>query len=451
MSFHKTPNLLLAGSVDRLWAESHMTIESRVTDDTTAPDILTVSELNRQVAQSLENEFGLVWLTGEVSTFTRASSGHLYLTLKDASASVRAVMFRGRLAYCEFQPSVGDQVQIKARVGLYEPRGDFQLNIQTLRRAGRGTLYEQFLLLKERLQAEGLFDLANKRPLSEHPKAIGVITSLGAAALHDVLTTLARRAPHVPVIIYPSLVQGLSAPLELRRALAAANSRQEVDTLLLVRGGGSLEDLWAFNDEGLARDIASSALPVVAGVGHESDISIADFVADLRAPTPTAAAELACLPRQALLDQIRVLSLSSQQIVMRKLERLAQRLDRTGYGLVSPSQRLEQRWQALALLSKRLEHAVPDIERLEDQLKRRSQSLTRLMSDALTSQRNRLALQHSQLETLAPAATLARGFAIVRGPDGVILTDAAQVKSSDLLSIDLAKGQLKATVVSKTP
>ncbi len=188
-----------------------MTIESRVTDDQNAPTILTVSELNRQVAQSLENEFGLVWLTGEVSTFTRAASGHLYFTLKDALASVRAVMFKGRLAYCEFQPSVGDQVQIKARVGLYEPRGEFQLNIQTLRRAGRGTLYEQFLLLKERLQAEGLFDLNNKRALSEHPKAIGVITSLGAAALHDVLTTLARRAPHVSIIIYPSLVQGGAA------------------------------------------------------------------------------------------------------------------------------------------------------------------------------------------------------------------------------------------------
>jgi exodeoxyribonuclease VII large subunit len=427
-----------------------MTIESRVTADQTAPAVLSVSELNRLVSQSLENEFGLVWLTGEVSTFTRASSGHLYLTIKDASASVRAVMFRGRLAYCEFQPSVGDQVQIKARVGLYEPRGDFQLNIQTLRRAGRGTLYEQFLMLKERLQAEGLFDLANKRSLSEHPKAIGVITSLGAAALHDVLTTLARRAPHVPVIIYPSLVQGLSAPRELRQALAVANSRQEVDTLLLVRGGGSLEDLWAFNDEGLARDIASSALPIIAGVGHESDVSIADFVADLRAPTPTAAAELACLPRQALLDQIRAFSLSSEQIVMRKLDRLNQRLDRLSYGLVSPAQRLEQRRQALALLSQRLEHAVPDIERLDEQLKRRSQSVTRVMSDALTSLRNRLALQRSQLETLAPAATLARGFAIVRGPDGVILTDAAQVNGSDVLSIDLAKGHLKATVDSKT-
>lgn len=451
MLVHNPPNLLLARSVDRLWAESHMTIESRVTDDLVAPSILTISELNRRVAQLLENQFGLVWLTGEVSTFTRASSGHLYLTLKDASASVRAVMFKGRLAYCEFQPSVGDQVQIKARVGLYEPRGDFQINIQTLRRAGRGTLYEQFLLLKERLQAEGLFDLTNKRPLSQHPKAIGVITSLGAAALHDVLTTLSRRAPHVPVIIYPSLVQGLSAPRELRLALAAANRRQEVDTLLLVRGGGSLEDLWAFNDEGLARDIASSALPIIAGVGHESDVSIADFVADLRAPTPTAAAELACLPRQALLDQVRAFGLTSQQIVMRKLERLSQRLDRLSYGLVSPQQRLEQRRQALALLSQRLEHAVPSVGRLEDQLTRRSQSLTRLMSDALTVGRNRLALQRSQLETLAPAATLARGFAIVRGPDGVILTDASQVTRSAMLSIDLAKGQLTATVEGNTP
>lgn len=423
-----------------------MTIESQFMDDAAVPAVLSISELNRRVAQSLENEFGLVWLTGEVSTFTRAASGHLYLTLKDAAASVRAVMFRGRLSYCEFQPAVGDQVQVKARVGLYEPRGDFQLNIQMLRRAGRGTLHEQFLLLKERLHAEGLFDLANKRALAGHPKAIGVITSLGAAALHDVLSTLARRAPHVPVIIYPSLVQGVGAPLELRLALAAANSRQEVDTLLLVRGGGSLEDLWAFNDEALARDIASSALPVIAGVGHESDVSIADFAADLRAPTPTAAAELACLPRQSLLDQVNARRLAVQQAMARKLERLAQRLDRSGYGLVSPAQRLMQRRQAWTLLCKRLEHAGPDTERMSNRLQRQAESLSRLLTDRLTRQRNRLAIQRSQLETLAPAATLARGFAIVRGPDGSILTDCAKVQSADGLSIDLAKGRLEVVV-----
>lgn len=426
-----------------------MTVESQFMDDAAAPALLTISELNRQVAQSLEKQFGTVWLTGEVSTFTRAASGHLYLTLKDASASVRAVMFRGRLPYCEFQPSVGDQVQIKARVGLYEPRGDFQLNIQTLRRAGRGTLHEQFLLLKERLQAEGLFDLANKRTLVAHPRAIGVITSLGAAALQDVLSTLARRAPQVPVIIYPALVQGVAAPRELRLALAVANSRQEVDTLLLVRGGGSLEDLWAFNDEGLARDIAASALPIIAGVGHESDVSIADFVADLRAPTPTAAAELACLPRQVLLDQLSGLRALSQQIMTRKLERLSQRLDRLGYGLVSPAQRLQHQRQALALVSNRLEQACPDFARLADQLQRRSLTLDRMITETLTGRRNKLELRRSQLETLAPAATLARGFAIVRGPDGSILTDTAQVGPTDGLSIDLAKGRLTAVVHTK--
>ena len=426
-----------------------MTIESQFMDDGLAPTVLTVSELNRLVAHALEDEFGVVWLTAEVSAFTRATSGHLYITLKDATASVRAVMFRGRMAYCEFQPSVGDQIQIKARVGLYEPRGDFQLNIQMLRRAGRGTLHEQFLLLKEKLQAEGLFDSANKRPLTQHPRAIGVITSLGAAALHDVLTTLARRAPHVPVIIYPALVQGVGAPRELRLALAQANRRQEVDTLLLVRGGGSLEDLWAFNDEALARDIASSALPVIAGVGHESDVSIADFVADLRAPTPTAAAELACQSRQALLDQVSGLQWTLQQTMSRKLERWAQKLDRLGYGLISPAQRLIQRRQSLALLSKRLEHACPDIERLSEQLQRRSQALLRSMVDASTARRNRLALYLSRLETLSPTATLARGFAIVRGPDGSILTDSAQVQPTEVLSVDLARGRLQAIVTAK--
>ncbi|MFO7746666.1 MAG: exodeoxyribonuclease VII large subunit, partial [Orrella sp.] len=195
-----------------------MTIESLVIDKDAAPNIFTVSELNERVADALMREFGEIWLTGEVSTFTKASSGHLYMTLKDQSASVRAVMFRTRIAHCEFQPSVGDQIQIRAKVGFYEPRGEFQLNIQMLRRAGRGTLHEQFLLLKNRLQSEGLFDLANKRSLATQPSSIGVVTSLGAAALHDVLTTLARRAPHVRVIVYPALVQGQAAPRELRLA-----------------------------------------------------------------------------------------------------------------------------------------------------------------------------------------------------------------------------------------
>lgn len=427
-----------------------MTIESLVTEDDMAPAVLTVSELNGLVAESLMQGFGMIWLTGEVSTFTRAASGHLYMTLKDQTASVRAVMFRTRMAYCEFQPAVGDQIQIRAKVGLYEPRGEFQLNVQMLRRAGRGTLHEQFLLLKNRLQAEGLFDLANKRALAPQPRSLGVVTSLGAAALHDVLTTLDRRAPHVSVIVYPALVQGQAAPRELRLALAAANQRQEVDTILLVRGGGSLEDLWAFNDEGLARDIAASPLPVIVGVGHESDVSIADFVADVRAPTPTAAAELACIPLQALFERLQSVAADMRQVMIRKLERHSQQLDRLSYGLVSPVQRLAQRRQALALLVNRLEHRLPDIGRLRDSLQQRGSRLDRAMSEKLQIGRHRLAMHQARLAVLGPAATLARGFAIVRGPAGEIVTDAQKVQLSQALSIHLAKGKVSATVTNVT-
>ena len=423
-----------------------MTIGSQVTHDEAAPTVLTVSELNGLVAESLMDTFGMIWLTGEVSTFTRAASGHLYMTIKDPSASVRAVMFRTRIAYCEFQPSVGDQIQIRAKVGLYEPRGDFQLNVQMLRRAGRGTLHEQFLLLKSRLQDEGLFDLDSKRVPTPYPRAIGVITSLGAAALHDVLTTLARRAPQVSVFVYPALVQGQAAPRELRLALAAANQRQEVDTILLVRGGGSLEDLWAFNDEGLARDISASPLPVIAGVGHESDVSIADFVADVRAPTPTAAAELACQPMQRLLEQLQGVATDLQQRVMRQLERHNQRLDRLNYSLVSPAERLAQRRQALALLVKRLEYRLPDVGRLREQWQQSLQGLDRAMKQKLEIGRHQLAIHRARLSVLGPQATLERGFAIVRGPSGDILNDANQVQTDQAVSIHLSKGRVFAKV-----
>ena len=425
-----------------------MTFESQVTNDSDTTTVLTVSELNGLVAESLMDTFGIVWLTGEVSAFTRAASGHLYMTLKDQVASVRAVMFRTRIAYCEFQPEVGDQIQIRAKVGLYEPRGEFQLNVQMLRRAGRGTLHEQFLLLKNRLQAEGLFDLASKRVPSSRPRAIGVITSLGAAALQDVLTTLARRAPHVSVFVYPALVQGPAAPRELRLALAAANQRQEVDTILLVRGGGSLEDLWAFNDEGLARDISASPLPVIAGVGHESDVSIADFVADVRAPTPTAAAELACQPVQMLLEQLQGAAVDLQQAVVRKLERHSQQIDRLNYGLVSPVQRLAQRRQALALLLKRLEHRLPDVGRLRDHWQQSMAGLDRAMTQKVQKGQHQLAIYQAKLALLGPSATLKRGFAIVRGPTGDILNNAAQVQANQAVSIHLSKGTVHATVTA---
>ena len=428
-----------------------MTIESTVRNLGKMQQFLSISQLNALAASTLSEVFGLAWVEAEVSAVTRAASGHLYLTLKDDTASVRAVMFRGRLAFCEFEPSAGDRIQVQARVTLYEPRGDFQLNVQILRKAGRGTLYEQFELLKQRLQVEGLFDLAAKRPIASHPAAIGVITSLAAAALHDVLTTFARRAPHVPVIVYPASVQGQAAPRELRLALAAANERQEVTTLLLVRGGGSLEDLWAFNDEGLVRDIAASLIPVIAGVGHESDTTITDFVADLRAPTPTAAAELACVPRDSLLSRVQQQRDALASRMLYRLERLSQRLDQLGYRLVSPQQRLEQRAQRLALLTQKLVHLSPDPQRLRSLVQMRLAALRACFTAHLVAAQARLQLLRTRLESLAPTAALARGFAIVRQKDGHLLTDATQVTLGQEVLITLTKGELVARVTEREP
>ena len=276
---------------------------------------------------------------------------------QDSRAAVRAVMFRSRASAVGFVPRAGDQVEIRARVSLYEPRGDYQLQVDAMRRAGLGNLYEAFLRLKEQLAFEGLFDPARKRELAPLPRAIGVITSLHAAALRDVLSALARRAPQVPVIIYPAPVQGADAAGRLAAQVRLANQRAEVDTLLLVRGGGSIEDLWSFNDEALAREVAASAIPVVSGVGHETDFTIVDFVADLRAPTPTAAAELACTPRGELLGRVMDAARTLARGQQRRLERAAQRLDRAAGQLVSPAQRLEHQRERLNSLGFRLASA----------------------------------------------------------------------------------------------
>ncbi|WP_312541191.1 exodeoxyribonuclease VII large subunit, partial [Achromobacter mucicolens] len=331
-----------------------MTIELPVTNNAFAREILTVAQLNQAVGQLLERSIPALWVRGEISNFTQAASGHWYFTIKDSRAAVRAVMFRSRASAVGFVPRAGDQVEIRARVSLYEPRGDYQLQADAMRRAGLGNLYEAFLRLKEQLASEGLFDPARKREPVRLPRAIGVITSLHAAALRDVLSALARRAPQVPVIIYPAPVQGADAASKLAAQLRLANERAEVDTLLLVRGGGSIEDLWSFNDEDLARQVAVSEIPVISGVGHETDFTIVDFVSDLRAPTPTAAAELACAPRAELLGRVMQTLQTMVRGQQRRLERAAQRLDRATAQLVSPAQRLQHQRERLNSLQYRL-------------------------------------------------------------------------------------------------
>lgn len=448
--------------VDNLWCKPLMARSDQQDNRALTRDILTVSELNQAVARLLEDSFDVNWVRGEVSNFMPAASGHWYFTLKDKGASVRAVMFRSKAAAVGFMPKSGDSIELKGRVTLYEARGEYQIQAEQLRRAGLGSLFEAFLALKSKLDQEGLFDPAHKREIVGHPRAIGVITSLTAAALRDVLTALARRAPHVPIVIYPAMVQGTGASLQLRQALAIANERQEVDTILLVRGGGSIEDLWSFNDEALARDISASVIPVVSGVGHETDFTIADFVADLRAPTPTAAAELVCVARSELLGRVSRARDQLSHVMRRKLETLSQRVDRIATGIVSPAQRLSHQEERLNGLVYRLRHASQRaLQQLSVQSDRaharlkvvlpgvstQRASLSRATTTLSACQRRMMAMRQAsllgleaQLRALSPEQTLSRGYAIVRSQQGQVIRSSQDLTLGQVLEISLAKG-----------
>ena len=355
-------------------------------------EILSVGDLNRAIAASLEDRFDTVWVSGEISNFKAYDSGHWYFSLKDEEGQIRCVMFRGRNGQVGFMPQSGDLVEVSASLGMYVPRGDIQLTIQTLRRAGMGGLYEAFLKLKAKLAKAGLFDEERKREIPTHPRSIGIITSPQAAALKDVLSTLARRAPHVPIVIYPSLVQGPDAPAGIISALKAANTENAVDVILMVRGGGSIEDLWAFNDEQLAYAIADSSIPVVSGVGHETDFTIADFVADLRAPTPTGAAELAAPRRDQMLQELDAI-----------MQALLQRI----------SQRVEREAQTLDQLALRLGHALPNPDRMREQINGWQQRLNQAWSVRMENWRRNQSHYQLQLEMLNPQRTLERGYAVI--------------------------------------
>lgn len=430
--------------------------------DAFSREILTISQLNRAVAGLLERSIPLIWVRGEVSNFTAAASGHWYFTLKDGNAAARGVMFRGRAMLVGFTPREGDKIEVRVRVSLYEPRGDYQLQVEAMRRAGQGDLFEAFLRLKEKLAAEGLFDNARKREPMGLPRAIGVVTSLQAAALHDVLTALKRRAPHVSVVVYPAPVQGEDAGLRLAQAIITANRRAEVDTLLLVRGGGSIEDLWAFNHEGLARAIAASAIPLISGVGHETDFTIADFTADVRAPTPTAAAELACDPRVQWSARVEQAAQAIQRAQQRRLERMAQRVDRLASQMVSPRERLarqrdrlsgltrglvsawgsgqRERVGRVALLRQRLAAEAPDPARTRTQVQELARRLRQGESYRLAKLQDRLASSANQLRALGPQQTLARGYAIARDDQGRIVRQASTLQSGQSLSLSFAEG-----------
>lgn len=430
--------------------------------------VLTVSQLNRQVGALLEGQFSRVWVKGEISNFTRAASGHWYFTIKDDGAALRAVMFRGRAAAVGFVPKAGEQFEFHGNVTLYEPRGDYQLQVDMLRRAGRGDLHEAFLQLKSKLAGEGLFDAQRKRAVGAMPAAIGVVTSLAAAALQDVLSVLARRAPQIPVIIYPTPVQGADAAAQLCRAVQIAAGRNEVDVLLVVRGGGSLEDLWCFNDENLARALAECPIPVISGVGHETDFTIADFVADLRAPTPTAAAELSCPSRESCLARLGQSVAAMTTAQRRQLTVATLRLDRATALLVSPGQRVQQQKERLVATTVRMSRAAVLLH--DGQSSRLQRACERLVRARPATGRAALVLQQCQsrlvaatnrglerrqralagrvqtLQALDPGRVLARGYALVRTTEGTLVKNALDLTIKQALQIELGQGRAHVTV-----
>lgn len=433
---------------------------------------LSVARLNRLVRQQLEARFPLLWVSGEISNLTVAASGHAYFSLKDEAAQVRCVMFRNRLQSVGWQPRNGDRVEARALVTLYEARGDFQLNVENLRRSGQGSLYQRFLELKDKLDRAGCFDPAGKQPLPGFPRRIGVITSPQAAALRDVLTTLARRSPQVQIIVYPTPVQGPEAIPGIVAALALANQRREVDTLILCRGGGSLEDLWAFNEEAVVQAVVASRLPVVTGVGHETDVTLVDFAADRRAPTPTAAAEMAAPEQAVLLHRLDAQRTRLQGLFRRMLETRALTLDNLARRLLHPGETLQrqqlamrgsqsrltrawvgglsQRRSRLEVLAVRLLGAAPKPDRIRRELDGLAQRLQ--ASGQGTFQQHRQSLQRiaQALVHLDPSAVLNRGYALVRTPAGQVVTAASAVAPDDTLTVQLAQGSLAVKVVGDT-
>jgi len=441
-----------------------------ITPDSIADRTLwRISELNQNVRLILEQTFPLLWVTGEISNLKRYPSGHWYFSLKDDNAQVRCVMFRHKNIVLDWHPEDGMQVEARASVTLYEARGDFQLTVECLRRAGLGRLFEVFERLKAKLRQEGLFDAARKYRLPRHPRQIGIITSPQTAALRDVLITLRRRMPAMPVIIYPSPVQGEKAADNIIAALQLAIQRAECDVLILCRGGGSIEDLWAFNEEKVARAIAACPVPVVTGIGHETDFTIADFVADARAPTPTGAAQLVCPDISEIKQTLRQWHHRLQQGMKRKIESCLQTTDLLVHRLIHPGDRIRQQQASLTQLQQRLLRAgarqleirqwrievlkrrisanQPDMARNKRYQLELATRLIRAMHNRMQTFTHSIAALAKQLSHLDPQAVLARGYSIAYTDQGKVLRDYRQVNSGDNMQVVLAHGKIDASVV----
>jgi exodeoxyribonuclease VII large subunit len=398
----------------------------------------------------LQARFNPVTVRGELTGYSRAASGHCYFSLKDASGQLRCAMFKRAAGGLDFAPRDGELVEVQGRLGVYEPRGDLQLIVEGMRRAGQGSLFEEFLKLKARLDAQGLFDADRKRALPVMPRAIGLVTSLGAAALHDLVTALQRRVPHIPVVLAPASVQGANAPAELTAALSALYQLKTVpiDVILLVRGGGALEDLWAFNDEALARLMVQSPVPIICGVGHETDFTIADFVADLRAPTPTAAAELVAQPREAWLGALDQAQRRLSDAVLRTLDRQGQRLDRAVARLGRPSERLASQHLRLAASAHGLHSAVRHfVQQKEQHQQRLTAQMPTALQRAWQQQAQRLERASLRLNLLDPHLVLARGYAMLSDAQGNTVASCRQTAPGQALTATLVDGTVDLRVV----
>ena len=392
--------------------------------------VMSVSDLNTAVRRQLETRFPPLWVEGEIAQLTLASSGHLYFTLKDAGAQVRCALFRTRAARLTWQPRQGDKVRARAQVTLYEARGEFQLTVDSLVKGGLGTLYERFLQLKSALEAAGLFDPAHKRTLPGFPQTIGIITSPQAAALHDVLTTLERRAPYARLILYPTQVQGAEATAQIVQAIETANRHAAADVLLLCRGGGSLEDLWCFNEAPVVRAIHASALPIICGVGHETDTTLADLAADVRAPTPTAAAEMVAPDKTRMLSLLNMQHDRLRQRVTRQLDESAMRLD--GY-------------------SARLRSPMALLERQQDRLLQYRTRLSHWADRSLSREQRRLGELSLRLQALDPEQPLQRGYALITDAQGHLINSIRKAPPQTAVELRLADGRLQARIESAQP
>ena len=387
--------------------------------------IFSITEINKLVKELLQDNFPSIWVKGEISNFIEASSGHWYFSLKDNDAQVRCTMFRGKNNEVKWVPKNGDLIEAQCKIGLYEQRGDYQLNISSLQQAGLGKLFEEFNQLKQKLNTEGLFDEEKKKSLPTHPNVIGVITSLDASVLRDVITTLKRRNKSLEVIIYPTPVQGKFAPDGIIKAIKIANQRNEVDVLIICRGGGAIEDLWSFNDELVAREIFSSNIPMISAVGHQTDITISDFVADLRAPTPTAAAEIISTSHEELLGNLEYFKSNLLNLIQNKIEQLTQRIDFLEKGLVSPVQKIASQLDLVSALRSRMGVAISSqLEKYQEQIKSYKQNLSHLN----------------------PNEILSRGYSIILNQNKKIINNATVMSVSDKIKIKFYEGNAEASI-----